>query len=39
MINKAKITIAQILTSISSAVMRVLGLYPTVGIIFSPLQV
>jgi hypothetical protein len=33
------ITIAQILTSISSAVIRVLGLYPMVGITFSPVLV
>jgi hypothetical protein len=36
---KANITIAQILTSISSAVIRLFGLYPMVGITFSPVQV
>jgi hypothetical protein len=38
MVNE-KITMAQILTSISSGVRRLLGLYPMVGIIFSPVQV
>jgi hypothetical protein len=36
---KANITIAQILTSISSAVNRLFGLYPTVGITSSPVLV
>jgi hypothetical protein len=36
---KANITIAQMRTSISSAVIRLFGLYPMVGITFSPVQV
>jgi hypothetical protein len=35
---KANITIAQIRTSISSAVMRLFGLYPMVGITSSPVR-
>jgi hypothetical protein len=34
-----KMTIAQMRTSISSEVMRVVVLYPMVGITFSPVQV
>jgi hypothetical protein len=36
---KANITIAQMRTSISSAVIRLFGLYPMVGITFSPVQI
>jgi hypothetical protein len=36
---KQTITKAHTLASISSAVMRLLGLYPTVGITFSPVRV